>query len=308
MRPGRPDFAFPRVQALPGVDRFGFWLDGRERVGYEFGTGGPRPFLFPLIGPSGRPVTRMGHPNPVGHEHHRSVWLGHQDLGGVNFWEEKAGVDVKVRHRRVTAYQDGNDWAAAAAELDWWANGQSMLQQRLVLAFGPRDDGGFAIDCDCRFEASHGPIDLGKSNFGFLGVRVAKTMSVRYGGGRLLADDGADGEPAIFGKRHRWVDYSGPVAPGTVEGIAYLDHPDNPRHPTHWHVRADGWMVASFTLAESWGIAPGHPLDLRYRLLVHDGPGAAPAIEAEWRSFAETRPLGLDADPITKLPGIRRTA
>ncbi len=49
MKPPRTVFEFPRVQAIPGIDRCGFCLDGRERIGYEFGTGGPRPFLFPLI-------------------------------------------------------------------------------------------------------------------------------------------------------------------------------------------------------------------------------------------------------------------
>ncbi|MFO0956343.1 MAG: PmoA family protein [Isosphaeraceae bacterium] len=308
MKPPRTVFEFPRVQATPGIDRCGFGRDGREQVGYEFGTGGPRPFLFPLIGPSGLPVTRMGHPNPVGHEHHRSVWLGHQDVGGVNFWEEKGGVDVKIRHRRVTAYRDSSDWSAMVAELDWWANGRSMLQQRLIVAFEPRDDGGFALDLDCRFEAVQGAVDLGKTNFGFLGVRVSKTISARFGGGRLLADDGAEGEPSIFGKRHRWLDYSGPVTPGKVEGISYLDHPENPRHPSHWHVRDDGWMAASFNLSEGFGIAPGHPLDLRYRLRVHEGPPSAPAIEAEWKAFADSRAFEPFADPKTRLPGVRRSA
>lgn len=308
MRPAPIAFDFPRVQAIPGVDRFGFHQDGRERVVYEFGTGGPRPFLFPLIGPSGRAVTRMGHPNPVGHEHHRSVWFGHQKLGGVNVWEEKPGVDAKVRHLRATAYRDGSDWAGASVDLDWWADGRSLMRQRLILAYEPRDDGGFALDLDSRFTTIDGPLDLGQSNFAFLGVRVSKTISAQFGGGRLLADDGAEGERTIFGKRHRWVDYSGPNAPGKVEGIAYLEHPDNPRHPTHWHVRDDGWMTASFNLAEGWGIAPGHPLDLRYRLLVHDGPGALAAIEPEWKRYAETRPLEPFADPSTRLPGIRRTA
>src|SRR5262249_36545579 len=79
-----------------------------------------------------------------------------------------------------------------------------------------------------RFEASGAAVELGQTNFGFLGVRVAKTMSERYGGGRLANADGATGEPAIFGKASRWVDYSGPAAPGRGRGDAY---PRPPRHP-----------------------------------------------------------------------------
>src|SRR4051794_31320193 len=98
---------FPRVQVLPGIERASLLVSGQERLAYEFNAGGPRPFLFPLIGPSGRMLTRMGHPNPVGHEHHRSIWFGHQKVQDVNFWEERPGRDVRVRHKRIVAYRDG---------------------------------------------------------------------------------------------------------------------------------------------------------------------------------------------------------
>ena len=84
--------SFPTVQALPEIDRASLRIDGVERVGYEFGSGTTRPFLFPIIGPSGRGLTRMGHPNPVGHEHHKSAWFGHEKVAGVNFWADRAGL------------------------------------------------------------------------------------------------------------------------------------------------------------------------------------------------------------------------
>ena len=289
----REPFLFPRVQAIPGIRRASLCIDGIERVGYDFGVGETRPFFFPLIGATGRMLTRMGHPKPVGHEHHKSVWFGHQFVNGINFWEERPGTEVQVRHRRVVLYQDGADWAGFVADLDWWAEGKTLLTQRLTAAIEPQEDGGFALDLQTRFEAPNGPVELGKTNFGFLGVRVAKTISERFGGGRLLNSEGATGEPAIFGKPARWVDYSGPSAPDQVEGIAYFDHPDNPKHPTAWHawhVRADGWMEAAVTFAASIGIADGHPLDLRYRLLAHVGAAEPEAIERAWKRFATMPP------------------
>ncbi|HEV3122019.1 MAG TPA: DUF6807 family protein, partial [Isosphaeraceae bacterium] len=160
------NFTFPRAQALPGIDRASLRIDGLERVGYEFGLGKARPFLFPVIGPSGAELTRMGHPNPVGHEHHKSVWFGHQKVGGVNFWEERAGTDIRVRHRRVVLYQEGADWGGLVAEIDWWAQGQALLRQRLVIGIEPQADGGFALDLQSRFNAADGPVELGQTNFG----------------------------------------------------------------------------------------------------------------------------------------------
>jgi hypothetical protein len=297
---------FPRVQVLPGVDRASFRVDGAERVVYEFGLGQKRPFLFPVLGPSGAPLTRMGHPNPVGHEHHKSVWFGHQKVSGVNFWEERAGNDVRVRHRRVTVYHDGSDWGGLAAELDWWANGRSLLHHTLIVALQPLEVGDYALDLQSRFEVRDAPVELGRTNFGFLGVRVAKTVSEQFGAGTLRNDRGLEGEAALFGGSSRWVDYSGPTRPGQVEGICYMDHPDNPHHPTPWHVRRDGWMEAAFNLREGFGVARDHPLDLRYRLLVHAGRPSTDALQKMWEAFSATPAYGVVPARGTALPALVR--
>lgn len=283
-------FVFPRIQVLPQIDRASLRIDGIERVGYEFGYGKSRPFLYPLVGNSGACLTRMGHPNPIGHEHHKSIWFAHQKVGGVNFWEEREHSDVQVRHKRVVLYQDGSDWAGLVADLDWWAHGHTVMRQKLTLVIEPSGGNEFALDLQSRFESVGIPVELGQTNFGFLGVRVAKTISEQFGGGTLTAADGSTGESAIFGKTHRWVDYSGPTSPGMVEGICYMDHPDNPHHPSPWHVRRDGWMEAAFNLAEPSGLAKDHSLDLRYRLYVHNGAANRAGLDRAWEVFARTPP------------------
>ncbi|QDV36452.1 DUF6807 domain-containing protein [Tautonia plasticadhaerens] len=299
-------FQFPRCQAIPGVDRASLAIDGREVVGYEYAPGGSRPFFYPMLGPSGRMLTRMGHPNPVGHDHHKSAWFGHQFVDGINFWGEPQGKDVQVRHRRVLWYEDRADWAAFAAELEWYAEGKVRLSHLLIAAVEPIGE-GYALDLQSQFTSPDGrPVELGKTKFGFLGVRVAKTISEQFGGGTLTSSEGATGEDAIFGTRNRWVDYSGPVAPEVVEGICYLDHPDNPRHPSHWHVRRDGWMEAAFCLPEPHGVAVHHPLDLRYRLLIHPGPADRSALDAQWERFALTSAYLFEERAAGGFPGIRR--
>jgi hypothetical protein len=287
----RGGFDFPKVQAIPEVDRASLCINGIERVGYEFGYTQPRPFFYPVLGPSGQMLTRMGHPDPIGHEHHRSIWFGHQFVDDVNFWTHSPGQDVQVRHRQVTVYEDGADWAAFAADLEWWADGKARMKQSLIAAIEPLDNGEYALDLQSRFESPNGaPVELGRTNFGFLGVRLAKTISEQFGGGRLTNAEGKTGEDAIFEQQSRWVDYSGPIAPGKIEGIAYFDHPSNPRHPSRWHVRRDGWMSAAFSQAEPYGLAMDHPLDLRYRLLVHSGPADAQKLDRAWNAFAKLPP------------------
>ena len=233
------------------------------------------------------------------HEHHKSIWFGHQSVGGINFWEDRPSSDIRIRHRAVKLYHDGPSWGGLVADLDWWANGRSLLFHELAVVVEPTGQGGFILDLQSRIESPGGePVELGKTNFGFLGVRVAKTMSEQFGGGRLMDAQGRVGESAIFGKRSPWVDYSGPSTPAVTEGICFMDHPSNPGHPVHWHVRADGWMGASFNRDSVYGVARDHPLNLRYRLLVHPGQS----------SKSELQMPGNRLPARQRIPSHRRTA
>jgi hypothetical protein len=76
----------PSVQVLP-IPEFqaAFERDGSLLGRYYFNPAFNRPFVYPVIGPAGRSLTRMGHPHdPESHSHHNSVWVAHNDVDGVN--------------------------------------------------------------------------------------------------------------------------------------------------------------------------------------------------------------------------------
>ena len=59
-------------------------------------SSGTRPVLWPVVGPTSAEMTRA---YPVStkrageatdHIHHRSIWIGYEGLGGVDFWHEPA--------------------------------------------------------------------------------------------------------------------------------------------------------------------------------------------------------------------------
>src|SRR5260221_8028425 len=80
----------PRMQVLRlPEDQASVECDGREITRYYFAKDLYRPFLYPLVGPSGKSLTRMGHPrDPNTHSHHNSVWVSHHDVNGVGFWND----------------------------------------------------------------------------------------------------------------------------------------------------------------------------------------------------------------------------
>ena len=279
----------PRLQLVPQpYDQLSFQRDGAEIARYYFGRGLRRPFVFPVVGPSGRSLTRMGHPrDPESHSHHNSVWVSHHIVNGIDFWGDRA--KGKIVHQRVEKLEDEGGDVAAVTSLNHWVNeadGKVLLRERRRTEARLLDEKQWLLVIDLRLEAAGGAVTLGKTPFGLLGVRMAKTIGVHDGGGRILNSRGGVNEKDVLWKRARWVDYSGPIADDAVEGVALMDHPSNPNHPSFFHVRDDGWIGASLTHDAERTIDPGKPLELRYGLYVHAGSPDAQAIERRWKAFA----------------------
>ncbi|MEM7475689.1 MAG: PmoA family protein [Planctomycetota bacterium] len=286
----------PLCEVIPEANHEAvFLLGGNEATRWNFGNNYPRPYLYPLRGPTGISLTRMGHPGAPDHDHHQSVWFAHHDVEGESFWAN--GQGTKILQKQWLAYEDGDEQSTMACLLGWYSkSGEELLEQELVIALLPNTAGEYELEIQSTFRpsAARSSTTLGKTNFGLLAVRVSKSIAAAFGGGRLTDSEGRQGEEEIFGKSARWMDYSGKVHVTSSgkqqfveEGISFMDHPDNPRHPTHWHVRSDGWMGASFGMHDSIEITREKPLSLRYCLWIHRGKCEAGRVEDRFAEFSE---------------------
>jgi hypothetical protein len=278
----------PRVQALPLPNHeISFQRDGVELARHHATPGDARPFVYPIIGPAGRPLTRMGHPHdPESHSHHNSVWLSHQNVDGANFWEDGRGP--KIEQVRVCRFKDGDGEAFLETENVWRdQDGKTALRElrRTRVQILPDDE--WILVFEIQLEAPDEPVALGETAFGFIGVRMAKTIGVHDGGGTIRNSEGGVDEVGCFRKPARWVDYSGPITREAIEGITLMDHPMNLNHPVPFHVRDDGWMGAALTFPGAHKIEPGIPMRLRYGLYIHRGQPEPAAIDRQWSSFAK---------------------
>jgi hypothetical protein len=287
--------AIPRCRVTPLADhQVAFEIDGAERLRWHFGPQYPRPFFYPLVGPSGAALTRMGHPGAPNHDHHRSIWFAHHKVLGIDFWSD--GTTARIQQKEWRVYEDGDDHAAMAVVLAWHDghDPRPLLEQDLIVLVRPGEAGETLLELQSTIRPEAAMLELGQTNFGFLAVRVAKSISVHFGGGELTSSEGQRGEAAIFGKPARWMDYSGNVLPSTsgerrevVEGITYFDHPGNPNHPARWHVREDGWMGASVCMEQPMIATREGPLRLRYLLHAHAGAYDQARAEAVANQFAQ---------------------
>ncbi len=144
----------PEMQVLPlPYDQASFQYQGEELTRYHFGPSLKRPFLYPLVGPAGRSLTRMGHPHdPVTHGHHNSVWISHNDVDGVSFWDDRSPAQIVCQ--RIEQYEDGPDEAWLLA-VNAWLDGDrkpKLIERRRVAVRWLGNQGWF-IALDVQLEA-----------------------------------------------------------------------------------------------------------------------------------------------------------
>ncbi|MCI0684435.1 MAG: PmoA family protein [Gemmataceae bacterium] len=281
----------PDLQAVPQpYHQLSFQRDAQEITRLFFDPQLRRPFLFPIIGPSGRRLTRMGHPHdPEGHSHHNSVWISHHDVNGVTFWGDKG--PGRIVHQRIEKIADDGKASWVITHHAWIDESKKktlLLERRRTHVQILDNPGEWLLILDVTLQAKEDVV-LGKTPFGPIGVRMAKTIGVHDGGGTIRNSSGQTNEKGVFWKRAKWVDYAGPVVDKTIEGITLFDHPDNPNHPSVFHVRDDGWMGASLTFEGPLKIAPSEPLHVRYGLYIHRGLPAHSELDRRWREFADIK-------------------
>jgi hypothetical protein len=282
----------PALQALPlPHHQVGFENGATELARYHFDPADRRPFWYPIQGSVGRSLTRMGHPHdPLGHSHHNSVWISHHDVNGIDFWGDHGKGKGRIVHQRVLELWDGDGSAGMRSINHWIADGadRPLLEETRQTEIVAASSGGWflIIDLELAPPEGGGPVVFNQTAFGLIGVRMAKSIGVHDGGGRILNSQGATGEKAIFRKPARWVDYSGMIAENHQAGVTLMDHPENPGFPSPFHVRSDGWMGICLSLEAAIEVSSDQPLRRRYALWIHDGTPDVAQAELAFEAFA----------------------
>jgi hypothetical protein len=258
-------------------------VDGKLFTVYLTATG-PKPILWPVVGPTGVEMTRAYPMKDLpaekhDHPHQRSLWFTHGDVNGVDFWSETKGHG-SIAHREYLRLQDTDDQALITTRNDWLDTaGKRVMQDIRDLTFRA-GEGWRSIDFDLTLHASDGPVTFGDTKEGSLGIRIPTVMDVNsQHGGHIVNSEGQTDQDA-WGKPASWVDYYGKVD-GQAVGIAFLNHPASFRYPTRWHVRDYGLFAANpFGLRDFVGkqdvdgsvtLPKGESIGLRFRIVFHTG-------------------------------------
>ncbi len=275
----------------------------------------PRPFVHPLTTPAGAVLSVEA---PADHPWHHALWFTIKFVNGENFWEEYGEFGLL----RTTAVREAGD--IIEADLEWIASdGESVrLRETRTITRVPIDADAYAIDWTERLSVDTDTV-LDRTPFttwggyGGLTLRGAPDWTDTV----IRLDDGVPRDRTL-GEPSTWLAIDGrspvssrsaaeasrhgasPTQPPPIKsasggperevGAVLMDHPDNSRSPSPWYAstRADtygeGWanfVNAAFLWDEPLTLAAGDHLDLRYRVIVHDGEWSTDRIHtayAEW--------------------------
>ena len=284
------------LEDTPG-DRVDVKIAGDLFTAYRYGTSLARPHLYPVIGPYRTPITRsLAGPEDkdMDHHHHRSIWVSHGEVNGVDNWSEMPGHGKTV-HRSFEVVESGPVMGRIRARGDWVSeDGGKVLEEVSEWRFYVQPASCRAIDLDVVLTATDGDVLFGDTKEGGIAsVRVQPSMEVRNGG-RIENSYGGVDEGETWGKQAAWCDYSGEVE-GKHMGIAIFDHPDSFRYPTYWHVRNYGLMTAnpfglSFfkndpNIRGDYTLGSGEALSFRYRLYIHPGDATDGKVGEKYHDF-----------------------
>jgi hypothetical protein len=235
------------------------------------------PYLYPLSGPvSGLSLTTE---TSLPYPHHRSLMFACDQVNGGNYWQDNLDVGQIIS----SGPQLGRVTPRSIEIIDqchWRKPGEPpvLRDERIITVriFGKQS---WAIDTEIKWIAVD-DVTIPKTNHSLFAMRVAKDLAPT-GGGTLLNSEEKNGEKATFGKAAKWCGFFGERRPITgetaanhpVEGIAIMEHPQNPWSPCPWFTRDYGFASATpfQFIKEPWQLQAGKSVTLRYRVVVHAG-------------------------------------
>ncbi|HEY0946521.1 MAG TPA: PmoA family protein [Opitutaceae bacterium] len=306
----RAPAAEPRVQLTSLPDRVRIEVDGYLFTEYRF-RDTPKPFLHPIRMADGTALTR-GYPmqdtpgEERDHPHHRSLWFAHGAVNGVDFWTEGPSRGTIVHD----ALLEASSGAAGVlrARHRWLApDGRELCTDETTVRVTPAAHGRLLdFDVTLQAPASHA-LTFGDTKEGTMALRLAGWLVMTHqvkrqtvpGVGHAVNSAG-DRDTAAWGRRAAWVDYFAPRGEKTY-GAAIFDHPDNPHHPTWWHVRDYGLFAANpfgqhdfeslkdRPRAGEWVVPAGSRVTFRYRFYFHEGDTTAADVPGHYRDYTRLR-------------------
>jgi azurin len=316
----KPSSASVKLHKLD--DRIRVELGGELFTEYVY-KGENHSYLYPLIGPDGVTLNRSYPINDQvlgeehDHPHHTSLWLGHGDVNGYDFWhkEQKKGNKNrpvgKIEAEKLLVAESGPEGRVKIRSAWKTGSGEVLLKDITEIKFSG-DSQKRIIDYTVTLFAQQQDVVFGDNKEGFMAARLHPALRLQgeVARGSIINSEGVTDKQA-WGKRARWVSYSAPFSSennssekNEVYGVTVMDHPSNHGYPTTYHARGYGLLAANpFGLSAfekkpagtgDFKIKKGGSATFRYRWVLHKGDAKLAGIESIQKAFSAKTPTVAD--------------
>ena len=275
-----------KVSAVKIGNRIDISISDRLFTQYHFAENEKYPLFYPVNGPSGFTVTSMR--NSL-YPHHSSLFFGCDRVNGGNYWQQ--GLDRgQIKSLRAEILETGSDKVVIENECIWTRPGaESPIKDIRIITISSPQNNIFQIDFEVRMDMLM-DVEILKTNHSFFSGRMAHDLAVSAGGVMTNAegDMGEKGDEGTFGKRSPWMDCYG-TRNGITEGMAIMQHPDNPWYPSPWFTRDYGFFSPTPMYwpedDKSTTFKKGESLVLKYRVIIHAGDTQEAKIKELFNEF-----------------------
>jgi hypothetical protein len=277
-----------KLNAIQVGSRIDVTIDGKFFTSYRFAADEKYPFLFPVNGPSGAGVTSMRNGE---YPHHSSLFFGCDKVNGGNYWQEglergriaSRGPVIESASGKEIIIRDACDWTRPDAP-------QPLRDTRRIVISAPSPQVR-QIDFTITLEAIE-KVVISKTNHSLFSARMDPDLTPAFGG-LMVNAEGAKGEKETFGKPSPWLVCLGIRDGKTTEGLAILQHPQNPGFPSPWFTRDYGFFSPTPMFWPADGketlIEKGGKLLLGYRVLVFSGTAESVGISNTFTQYSSVK-------------------
>jgi hypothetical protein len=294
---GRSARAVDFTQPVPEADQLSAYHKGglvlirwnnQVLAGYRADSMQKYPYFSPLSGPvSGLSLTTE---SALPYPHHRGLWLGCEPLNGGDYWSDGPLKTGQIRSMALALGETTPTSVVITNRCQWVRpDAPSPWQDERTFKISVPNERIRLLDVEFKLTANE-DVAIKRAKHSFFALRCAPDLAPMYGG-TLMNSEGDVGAEGTFGKPAAWCGYHGRRVqrPDIVEGIAIMDHPQNPWTPCPWFTRDYGHLSPSpFNFSETpWQLPAGESITLKYRVVLHAGDPAEAELDNLYKEWTK---------------------
>lgn len=259
-------------------------VGGKLFTSYQYPQNMEKPYLYPVIAPSGSVVTR-GFPlearkgERVDHPHHIGIWFNHGNVNGLDFWNNSSAIPAARKntygHIVVTDVVKAKSGKKATLTVvsEWRDNSENVLLVENTQYIFSADKDSRTIDHISTLTAANGTVTFSDNKEGMFAIRVDRAFEMPSNESLIFTDEhgnpttvratdntgvtgmyysssGLEGDK-VWSSRNDWVMLTG-TKDNVLTTMAVFDHPKNVGYPAHSHARGYGLFSTNNLGAQSY--------------------------------------------------------